>query len=492
MMDDIYSHYQDPEQLVSGQLALLLAILASAAAMYQYFVTEVQLEASETDALHSSLFWTNSALEMLEISRRTSAGQIEDVQATILLSFLLYHLEGFSVRTRGLFSSALCAARELSLHKIDGPGIRSSEFRAREDPVYLEVKRRIIWHVVATDWLLALSGGPQEGTYTMQTRHMLVNRPRNVDDDDITQDPSLDQPISSPSTMSYYLQRINLADLCRSVADAIPLLSVDISAIDYKDIITLDRRFEALLEGLPYFLKTDEHNRKRSEDVLLKYPQLRAQRFSFAMVALTRRCKLHQPFLIRGSVHQEYKYSREVSLRSARSVIKMKRVVEQESGPLFGTDVKLTGISHHIFMATIVLVTDLCFNRGREDDDERKTEVIEALKLLEEAKCRSQIVSKFVESLENVLRKHKVRLLNRRCTGDDNDRSNTEGDRPLLKSQTIEEQIGIVPEPWDSLEDPMSYPSEIDSVWRDYVQLGPNLEMPEWDSLFSDLDSTFH
>lgn len=326
----------------------------------------------------------------------------------------------------------------------------------------------------------------------MQTRHMLVKRPRNVDDENLAQDPSLDPPISSPTTMSYYLQRINLADLCRSVADTIPMLNVDISTIDYKDIITLDRRFEALLEGLPYFLKTDEHNRKRSEDIMLRYPQMRAQRFSFAMVALTRRCKLHQPFLIRGSVHQEYKYSREISLKSARSVIKMKRLVEQEPGTLFGVDVKLTGVSHHIFMATIVLVTDLCFNRGREDDEERKVEVIEALKILEEAKCRSSIVSTFVESLESVLRKHKVRLLNRPCVGYEDDRLNTKEDPPPLQSQTTEKPLEVVPEPWDSLEDPMSYPSEMDSVWRDYVQLGPNLQMPEWDSLFSDLDSTFH
>lgn len=157
MMDDIYSNYQDPDQLFSGQLALLLAIVASAAAVYQYFAANTQLEASETDAHNVSLFWANSALEMLEISRRTSEGHIEDVQATIVLSFLMYHLEGFSVRTRALFSSGLYLARDLSLHKIDGPGIRSADFRAREDPVCLEVKRRIIWHAVATDWSVSLS-----------------------------------------------------------------------------------------------------------------------------------------------------------------------------------------------------------------------------------------------------------------------------------------------------------------------------------------------
>lgn len=292
--------------------------------------------------------------------------------------------------------------------------------------------------------------------------------------------------------MSYHLQRIKLADLCRSVADTIPLLNVDISTIDYKEIVALDKRFEGLLEELPSFMKIDEHNRRKSEEIMLKYPQMRVQRFSLAMITLTRRCKLHQPFLIRGSVHKEYNYSRDVSLKSARSVINMNRVVERDAGTLFSADVRLTGISHHIFMATIVLVTDLCFNRGGDDDEERKVEVIEALKILGEAKCRSRIVSKFVESLERVLRKHKVRLLNQPHTGNDDDRLKTERDQPLSNPPPIGNQIDFVPEPWDSLEDPMSYPSEIDSVWRDYVQLGPNLQMPEWDSLFSDLDNTYH
>lgn len=321
---------------------------------------------------------------------------------------------------------------------------------------------------------------------------MLVKRPRNVDDCNLQQDPFLDQPVSSPSTMSYYLQRINLADLCRRVADTIPLLNVEITTIDYKDIIALDKRFEAFLEELPTFLKTDEQSRMRSEEVMLKYPQMRAQRYGLGMIALTRRCKLHQPFLIRGSLHKEYHYSREIALKSARRVLKMKRSAELEPGSVFAADVKLVGISHHVFMATIVLVTDLCFNRGYGDDEQRQAEVIEALKILEEAKSQCGMVSKFVESLEAVLRKHKVRLLNRSRAVDDHGRSNTETGQTHLDSSASENQSVNISDPWDTLEDPMSYPSEVDSIWRDYVQLGPNLQMPEWDSLFSDLDTPFH
>lgn len=154
MVDDIYSNIKNAEKLVPGQLALFLAILASAAAIYQFFAGDVPLELSISDASQASLYWTNSALEMLEISRRTCEGVIEDIQSTILLSFLLYHLEGFSARARGLFASAICLSRDLSLHKIDIPSSQTSDPRTKADPVSLEMKRRIFWHVVATDWLV--------------------------------------------------------------------------------------------------------------------------------------------------------------------------------------------------------------------------------------------------------------------------------------------------------------------------------------------------
>lgn len=154
MMDNIYSKTKDAEQLVTGQLALLLAILASATAIYQFFPPDAPLELSNSDATHVSLFWTKAALDLLGISHRTSERRIEDIQATILLSFLLYHLEGFSVRARGLFASSMSIARDLSLHKIDAPGSQSSDLLVHTDPVSLEMKRRIFWHVVATDWLV--------------------------------------------------------------------------------------------------------------------------------------------------------------------------------------------------------------------------------------------------------------------------------------------------------------------------------------------------
>jgi hypothetical protein len=33
--------------------------------------------------------------------------------------------------------------------------------------------------------------------------------------------------------------------------------------------------------------------------------------------------------------------------------------------------------------------------------------------------------------------------------------------------------------------------SDFDSIWQEYLELGPHMDVPGWDSLFTDLDSTF-
>ena len=72
-----------------------------------------------------------------------------------------------------------------------------------------------------------------------------------------------------------------------------------------------------------------------------------------------------------------------------------------------------------MFMATIVLVMHLYFNKATEGEDDaaRKAEVVAACKMLEEAKSQSAMASEFLESLMDVLRKHKVRLHNQEENG---------------------------------------------------------------------------
>lgn len=343
--------------------------------------------------------------------------------------------------------------------------------------------------------LLALSGGPQEGTYLIQPRHVRVNRPRNIDDDDLAHEsPVVDRPLSEPTMMSYYIQRIRLADICRSVADSRSFHNLDLASIDYQEIIALDGKFETFFNELPPFFKTDERSRKESEPVMRRYPQMRIQRCALAMMGHSRRCKLHQPFLIRRSLDGLYDYSREISLKSAWHVIHTVRLVESERNSALAASIKHTGMLYHVFMAMIVLVMDLCFNKTVGNDAARKAEVAEACKILEESKAESRMASKFLESLMDILRKYKVRLYNPAGNGAEKNNhpqtgaaSQSHDNMMVVGDQTVPSYQNTLP-PQDNGQ---HYLSDFDEIWKEYVELGPNMDMSEWDNFFSDLDSRF-
>jgi hypothetical protein len=371
-------------------------------------------------------------LEVLELSRRSSVRRLADVQAGIILMFLLFHGEGFSTRTRCLFVSNIAMARDLCLHKLDAPTThtigsdlvgfshkrdnlqaeikllcpyrRSPDTPSHERSILeTEIKRRVWWHIVATDWLMSMGGSPLDGTYYIQARHMRVNVPLHCEDADLEQgNEPVERPWSEPTITSYYIHRIRLAQLSRTIADTMPLTNYELNMVDYDDVIALDRKFEAYFESLPPFFKLVKQHIGESEPVMHQRPYLAVQRYALNMIALTRRCKLHQPFLIRHSAHHRYDYSRQVSLQSARLVIQMRDLLSiDECGPFVAISGRHTGVVYHIFMATIVLVMDLCFNKAvdGEEDVARKREVATACKMLADSKSRSVMASKYSYSI---------------------------------------------------------------------------------------------
>lgn len=92
--------------------------------------------------------------------------------------------------------------------------------------------------------------GPQEGIYTIQPRHMRVNKPRNIHDGDLEREgPSFERPLSEPTPMSYFIQRIKLAEICRDVTDVMPLGSFA-EGTSYQSIVALDAKFQAYFNEL--------------------------------------------------------------------------------------------------------------------------------------------------------------------------------------------------------------------------------------------------
>jgi hypothetical protein len=217
-----YSQLEHGLPVAPAQVALLLAIFTASAAMCTYFTGDTSMPFTSIDAQRVYPLWTNSAFDTIEYARRTASRCIEEIQALQILGFLLFHTEGFSTRARCAFTSAVSMSRDLQLHKLDL--VANKPGTSEHDSLAKEVKRRVWWHVVASDWLIALSGGPQEGTYLVQPRHIRANKPRNVHDEDLSREDAatIDRPLSEPTIVSHTL--LTLPARCGRRAPAAQIL----------------------------------------------------------------------------------------------------------------------------------------------------------------------------------------------------------------------------------------------------------------------------
>ena len=157
-MKSFYLRLNQNEAVSSDEAALLLSIFAIAAYFYQPFDNS-EVATSRKDGVHLSKFLSKGALDVLDYSRRNTSGTLGDVQASIFMSFVTYHLDGFSARGRFLSTAAASIARELRLHRLDAE-IETSTVENESSVRCLidrEVKRRVFWYIASTDWWATIS-----------------------------------------------------------------------------------------------------------------------------------------------------------------------------------------------------------------------------------------------------------------------------------------------------------------------------------------------
>jgi hypothetical protein len=139
------------ESIPLGEAALFLSMFSVAALFYLPQETSEKGTVELNSACLSKTF-SKCATDVLEISRRMTSGSIEDVQACVLMSYTTYHLEGFSTRCRFFSTTAIAIAKDLRLHQLDARGHFCTQETALREAIGLEVKRRLFWHIVSTDW----------------------------------------------------------------------------------------------------------------------------------------------------------------------------------------------------------------------------------------------------------------------------------------------------------------------------------------------------
>ncbi|TVY83734.1 putative transcription factor lepB [Lachnellula suecica] len=487
MMKTFYLRLNQGESVLPGQAALLLSIFALAAYFYPSSDNS-EVTTSEQDSVHLSKLLSKSALDVLDHSRRNTSGTLEDIQAYMLMSFTIFHLDGFSARGRMMTTAAIAISRDLILHRLDDVAVGKQTSIA--DLVDREVKRRVFWMLASSDWLASTISGPQEGMYFIHPNHINVRIPKNCDDDDLVAVLSEDRdPVvgPEPTGMSNFLERLRLAQLCREMFDILPLETSKLNEIPYENIIAFDQRIVDFISTLPVFFRLDAESRRQTKPMEAMYPNIPLLRYCITRAAYSRRCKLHQRFLLRKSTDPRYAYSRQACIESARAVISFYDGLAGDSSPVIVT--AQMGIAvHFMHLALVVLVMDLCFNRGEADEALIKAEVRAGLQVFEDTKHISPLLGQFLSSLRHTLQKHKVYLNDPLAPTGKGFVSVDEGNSDTFNSSADDTMDFVQHEISGNGLDIALDPS-FDEFWQTAMQSEPNLDLEAWDNLFSALDT---
>jgi hypothetical protein len=337
--------------------------------------------------------------------------------------------------------------------------------------------------------LLSFISGPQNMTYLIQPKHFNVKYPRHATNHDLLhENTNFQRPLTEATSMSYFLQRVRYTAICRTIVDNLLSADTPIENVDYDLIIHLDSKIDKFMKELPPFFRLDEKSRLASQEIDRKLPQIPVQRYILNLSVQCRRIRLHQPFLLRRSLNHRYAYSRETCLRSARAVILVKKLLEDKASLLGTSHRRLFSIIYHLFLATVVLVMDLCFNADENCVERQRAEVREACRMLDGCASQSQLAGTYLKSLKEVMRKHNINMLHTESEisrGYDSgttvvcheESSISDSGRELLRDmvgeESITDQVGFA----------------LDSSWGEHIDLEQNPDVMNWDLLFADLDS---
>lgn len=319
---------------------------------------------------------------------------------------------------------------------------------------------------------------------------MRVKNPRNVTDEELESMPDdFDRPLEHPSIMAFYLLRIRLGHICREITDL--RWSAEADEVAVEDVQALDAKFNDLFKDIPLFLRLDRASKLCYAHLDQPGSYIRLQRYTINLAVHAKRCKFHLPFLLRASFDPAYKFCREACLRSARTVIQIREELMLEEGSLWFANASLCGILHLLFYATVVLVMDLCVNRGEECESARTEEIRHACRRLDEAKRQSSAAGIFLDSLLTILRKHRIKIEGKECLNANNatieaaapSSTNTES-YPIESRQICPNQTYVA----DASATETVGSLDLGDIWQSYIGMESTWNQQCWDALISDIE----
>ncbi|KAJ5988397.1 hypothetical protein N7481_003607 [Penicillium waksmanii] len=492
ILEESYHRLRLGKTLEAGTLLLLLSIISSAAFIWTPdLLKKLYITPSEAKDLHVA--YSHLALGLLDYDLPPSTAALAGIST---LTYLHTNAEGLLDKVHLLRARGLLMARAMRIHCLDTPKSREHRRLNGCDGIEVEVQRRIWWHMVSSDWLLAFSGGPQEGTYIFQKKHMAVQYPSNVDDGTITAkfDPDrvpYDLSCSVPTAMSASIARIRLAEICEEAVNELPFNGLDSSELDYEIVLALDAKFQEYLRDLPSFFQLHPGGVQDTQFRPHENSYISWQRLILHFSAHTRLCWLHRRFHLESSVNKRYAYSREAGIRSARMVLELRRLMD-DAGPLVSINpCRLWSLMQHVFHAAILLASDFSLYPTSPDATTRQQEVMAACRILEQSASEVDGTHRVVQKLRATLKERKLKNVPSATINPSSliPREHAPGgsvptavDSPVMR---YKEETSPLPSHSDDFS-----PSPLDKLWSEFVDAAPEMDLDLWTSLLDEIDGT--
>ncbi|KAL1979611.1 hypothetical protein VTN96DRAFT_5451 [Rasamsonia emersonii] len=435
-INDIYHCVHNNAPVDLNHLALLFSILA-AASYFWHQGTGNFSESPEYAEARCREFISMVGAALIQSNYMTYP-TIEGFQATVIVAHCVPYTDtDSSIASLFVHGTMVNQAKHLGLHCTDSPRYEEERRTHGFDPVDVEMRRRLWWHLVAYDWLIGFLSGPQERTYLIHPKHMNVKLPANIEDEDIGKfQDGYSLPESVPTKMSYANLRLKLANWCREMVNETAVEHFQCLEVSYDKILDMDRRLNQIYKELPDFFRLDPVNRRRYAKLYRERPQIAWQRLLVQQGFHSRVCRLHREYFIRGARDPKYSYSHVVCLQSARRVIEIKRIMDEDEVRFTPSSSVVWSVMHHVFMAAVILLMDVCFNWDDILADKRREEVLDACRMLDKAQQSCSLVREGINAMMGVLQKY-WRF------GKSTTASNTNQPETLHASSTCERNDGV-------------------------------------------------
>ncbi|KAL4779913.1 hypothetical protein BJX76DRAFT_364852, partial [Aspergillus varians] len=486
-INEVYRCVERGSPVNPNYLALLFAITGSS------LFLQCSIESSRHAALCSQRFsfLTGSALTQ---ANYRSYPTIEGLQAVLTIFHNISNVHCCtSVSGFFMIGSIIDQAKSMMLHRVDTPISRGEGEAQGVDAAELEIKRRLWWDIASVEWYLSFLSGPQEWTYLVNPAFMFTDKPSNVDDAAVGKAPS--QPRTTPTSMSFFIERLKLAETCRIIVDAISFEQLTGQEVEYSKILELDRRIQEAQADTPDFLRVDASSRRRFASLHKARPNLSWQGCLLQQAYYSRRCRLHRPFFIRGARDPTYSYSYMTGLDAARKVLEIKRIMDEEEPRFTPSSSAVWAIIHHVFMAAVMLLLDVCYNADDILADKRKEEVLNACRMLSKAQQSSALVKEGIDGMMCVLQgryKNRHHACTTSALPSGHDASQSQAVVPRLLSEESIHPPAVEPNRLSVAGRPPSQGNrDLEDIWSELIDNGGNMdfETEDWTELFTDLNN---